>query len=178
MAEKERSDDAMQTFLRRVWRHDVQPLLRGPRAKQRANAARIVGKAAGLGGTFVDSVLRMRGRPFTRFMTVLGSTFGAMLPDVWSWEWLRSASLEDQHRVEEQVARRAAELAERDALELLELPIDATADEARTRWRELARRWHPDRAEPASRAESQVRFVAYREAYESLCRLKGWERSA
>lgn len=175
MAESDRADQPMQAFLRRVWREDVQPLLRGRHASQRASAARYLGKAAGLGGGLVDKALGTRGRPFTRFLTVLGSTFGALLPDVWDWEWLRGADARQRRHVEEQVSRRAAELQESEALLLLGLRPDATSTEARERWRELARRWHPDKAtEDAQRAEHQVRFIAYRQGYDALCRIRRW----
>jgi hypothetical protein len=165
------SDDmAFREFLQRVWQHDVMPLLRDRRAQQRANAARVTGKIAAAGGLLVDSLFRLRGRPFARFMTVMGSSMGAMLPDLWDWRWLRNAPEEDRAVVAAQVGRRASELAETEALAMFELSPTAGVEELRDAWREVAQRWHPDKAaNEADRHEYRLRFVAYQAAYERLC---------
>jgi hypothetical protein len=164
------SDDAFRRFLRRVWRNDVAPLLKDRRARQRAKTARTGGKIAAAGGLFVDSLLGLKGRPFARFMTVMGSSLGAMLPDVWDWRWLRNqATEEERETVAAEVGRRAAELPERDALELFGLTPNATIADLRDAWRAVAQRWHPDKAPAdAARAEHSVRFVTYQAAYERL----------
>ena len=166
-----RSDDnqALRRFLRRVWREDVAPLLRGKRAAQRRRAARVSGKVAAATGLFVDGVFGLKGKPFTRFMTVVGSSFGAMLPDVWDWDWLSQSAKSERKVVVEQVRRRARKLPEADALELFGLPESATPEELKEAWRTVSQRWHPDKApDQEHRAEYHVRFLAYRAAYERL----------
>jgi len=172
MAQRRSDNVAFRRFLRRVWREDVTPLLRDRRAAQRKQAARTAGKFAAATGLFVDSVLGLKGKPFARFMTVMGSSLGALLPDVWDWEWLgASAAPAEREVVAEQVQRRAGELPETDALELFGLPATATRATLKHAWRELLQRWHPDKARgEATRAEYQVRFLAYKTAYERLCR--------
>jgi hypothetical protein len=162
--------EAFRRFLRRVWQEDVGPLLRDQRAVQRKKSARVAGTAAAGAGLLLDGLLRLRGKPFTRFMTVVGSSLGALLPDVWDWEWLRdSADAAEQAAVAEGVQRQAARLPEADALALFGLPESATRDELKRAWRDAARRWHPDKAlAEADRLEYQVRFVAYSAAYERL----------
>ena len=103
--------EAFRRFLRRVWQEDVGPLLRDQRAVQRKKSARVAGTAAAGAGLLLDGLLRLRGKPFTRFMTVVGSSLGALLPDVWDWEWLRdSADAAEQAAVAEGVQRQAARL--------------------------------------------------------------------
>jgi hypothetical protein len=165
-------NEAFRRFLRRVWREDVTPLLRDRRETQRRNVARTAGKFAAATGLFVDGVLGLRGKPFGRFMTVMGSSLGAMLPDVWDWRWLRETAAPAQREVvAEQVRRRAAELAEADALELFGLPPAAAREDLKHAWREVLQRWHPDKARTkAARVEHHVRFLAYKAAYERLGR--------
>jgi len=161
---------ALRRFLRRVWRDDVAPLLRDKRAAQRRKAARVGGKVAAATGLIVDGVFRLKGRPFTRFMTVMGTSVGAMLPDVWDWNWLKkSAGPAERKVVEDQVRRQAQKLPEADALELFGLSECASREELKEAWRAASQRWHPDKApDEARRPEYHVRFLAYREAYERL----------
>lgn len=168
--ERSRSDAALGRFLRRVWKKDVEPLLRDRRARQRRRAARAGGRIAATGGLVLDSLLGLRGRPFTRAMTVMGSSLGALLPDVWDWKWLRGTATEQQRRVvREQVKRRAAELPEVDALELFGLNGRSSRTELKAAWRAASQRWHPDKAaDEAARAEHHVRFIAYQAAYRRL----------
>jgi hypothetical protein len=163
--------EAFRRFLRRVWREDVTPLLRDRRAAARRKTARVAGKFAAATGLFVDGVLGLKGKPFGRFMTVVGSSLGALLPDVWDWQWLReSAAPAEREVVAEQVRRRAAELPETDALALFALSGSAGREELKRVWREVLQRWHPDKApDEAARAEYHVRFLAYKTAYERLC---------
>jgi hypothetical protein len=170
-SEQSGDNAAFRRFLRRVWRQDVTPLLRGARAAQRKKAARTAGKFAAATGLFVDSVLGLKGRPFARFMTVMGSSLGALLPDVWDWQWLRETAAPAQRKVvAEQMRRRAAELPEAAALELFGLPASAAPEDLKRAWREVLQRWHPDKARSrAARAEYHVRFLVYKTAYERLC---------
>ncbi|HPM24833.1 MAG TPA: J domain-containing protein [Phycisphaerae bacterium] len=165
-------NEAFRRFLRHVWRDHVTPLLRDQRAEQRKKAARVGGKFAAATGLFVDGLLGLKGKPFGRFMTVMGSSLGALLPDVWDWEWLReSAAPAEREVVQEQVCRAAAELPEADALALFDLDASATREELKHVWRDVLQRWHPDKApDEQSRAEHHVRFLAYKTAYERLCR--------
>ncbi len=169
-AASNKSDRALRAFLRRVWKHDVAPLLRDKRAEQRRRSARTGGKLAASAGLLVDSVFRLRGRPFTRFMTVMGASLGAMLPDVWDWKWLReSASDAERDAVADQVRRRVEQLPEADALALFDLPPTATREQLQGAWRTVARRWHPDKApDDAARREYHLRFVTFGTAYERL----------
>jgi hypothetical protein len=164
--------DPLRPFLRRVWQQDIAPLLRGKHASQRRKAARTAGTVAAATGLLVDSLFHLRGRPFTRFMTVLGASMGAMLPDVWSWEWFRrGADEDDRELIAERIKSRASELPEADALALFELSPQATREELQEAWRGVIQRWHPDKArDDSQRAEFHVRFVAFQSAYERLCR--------
>lgn len=163
-------NQAFRRFIRRVWDVDVAPKLRGERPDQRAKSARIAGKAAAATGLAVDSLLGLKGKPFARFMTVMGSSLGAMLPDLWDWRWLRDQANDRQRRVvEEQVRQRAAQLPEREALALFELDTQATHDEFRAAWRRISKRWHPDKApDDATRREFHVRFITYQAARETI----------
>lgn len=171
-SQSKRSDQALGRFLRRVWQVDVAPLLRGKYAAQRRKSARVTGKVAATGGLFVDTLLRLRGKPFTRFMTVMGSSLGALLPDVWDWSWLRSSADEQDRKViADQVQRRAAQLSEDEALALFGLAPTASQEQLKHAWRIVSQRWHPDKAGNAEqRAEYHLRFVAYQSAYERLSR--------
>jgi len=164
-------NEAFRRFLRRVWREDITRLLNDQRATQRAKTARVAGKTAAATGLLVDGLFRLKGKPFTRFMTVMGTTLGAMLPDMWDWSWLRdTASQEQREVVAEQVHRRARELPEAFALRLFDLDADATRDELKGAWRTVLQRWHPDKTPDASRRpEYHIRFLAYKAAYEKLC---------
>jgi hypothetical protein len=174
--EPDSRDEALGRFLRQVWHSDVEPLLRGKYAAQRRKSARIGGKVAATGGLVVDSLLRLRGKPFTRALSVLGSSFGAMLPDVWDWQWLRtSASKNDRQVLTDQVKRRAAQLSDTEALRLFGLASTASYEQLKHAWRIVSQRWHPDKAtDPQQRHEYQVRFVVYQSAYERLC--QGYEQ--
>lgn len=164
-------NEAFRGFLRRTWQEDLRPLLQDHRAAQRRKAARVTGKAAAAAGLLFDGLFGLKGRPFTRFMTVVGTSFGAMLPDVWDWEWLRgSADDEEREFVSERLCSRAAKLPEAEALALFDLPASAARDDLKAAWRGVAQRWHPDKARTAeARTEHQVRFLAYKAAYDQLC---------
>jgi hypothetical protein len=164
-------NEAFRRFLRRVWREDVTPLLRDHRAAQRKKTARVGGKLAATPGLLVDGLLGLKGKPFTRFLTVLGSSLGAMLPDVWDWRWLREiADGAEREIAAAEVERRAAALPEADALALFGLSETAPREQLKQAWRETLQRWHPDKApDEAARHEYHVRFLAYKGAYERLC---------
>ncbi|MBK9120571.1 MAG: J domain-containing protein [Phycisphaerales bacterium] len=167
--DKRSEDEAFRRFLRRVWQDDVGPLLRDRQAAQRRRTARWGGKFAAAAGLAVDGLLHLRGRPFTRMLTVMGATVGALLPDAWDWEWLRTADCADRNTVGARVAAQAAALSWGDALALFGLTEQATETQLKHAWREISQRWHPDKArDDATRAEYHVRFVAYQQAYEHL----------
>lgn len=156
-------------FLQRVWQADVQPLLRDHRAAQRHQSARVGGRVAAAGGLFVDALLGLRGRPFTRALTVLGARVGALLPDVWDWQIFRSATPEQRATIAARVEDRAGTLEDREALELLGLTEEATPEDLRSAWHAASRRWHPDKApDESQRQEYHVRFLIYKGAYERL----------
>lgn len=169
--QRDRGEEQFSRFVQRVWTSDVAPLLRGRHADQRRTAARWGGTTAAAGGALLDGLLRLRGRPFTRAMTVLGSTMGAMVPDLWDWNWLRTSADDPERRaVDEQMRRRAAELPDDEALALFDLPANASLEELRHAWRAMSLRWHPDKApDEGRRREYELRFVTYQSAYNRLC---------
>ena len=121
-------------------------------------------------GLVLDTLFGLKGKPFARFMTVVGSSVGAILPDALDWKWLSGEASEDERRVvEEQVRRRAGELSDAEALALFELPRTASEEDVKRAWRDAALRWHPDKAgNAAEQAEYHVRFVALTRANERL----------
>ena len=164
-----KQNESLRRFYRRVWKQDVAPLLRGARQAQREKAARTSGSIAASAGLLADKLLGLKGRPFARFMTVMGASLGAMLPDVWDWEWLRSADETQRRVVDDQVRRRAAELPEAEALALFGLAPTAERDDLKKSWREVSLECHPDKAvDNAQRAEFHLKFLTYSSAYEQL----------
>ena len=164
------ADEAFRRFLRRTWREDVAPLLKDRQAARRKKSARVTGRVAGTAGLAVDSLFHLKGRPFTRFMTTMGGSVGAMLPDVWDWNWFQAAGAAVRRLTEKKVRRAAAELPEADALTLFGLTPASSAEDLKTAWREVSKRWHPDKApNDEARGEYQLRFVAYGAAHERLC---------
>lgn len=169
-ARRAAENEAMRRFLRRVWRHDVAPLLGGKRSESRAKAARVGGKVAAAAGLLADGLFRLKGKPFTRAMTVMGASVGAMLPDVWDWKWFRSADERQKRVVSEQVERRAGELSVEAALEMFGLTKAASREDLKQTWRSVTQRCHPDKASGVTeRAEFHLRFVTYNAAHERLC---------
>lgn len=168
---KAQSDAAMRRFMRRVWSDDVAPLLRGRLEGQRRKGAAIGGSAAAAGGSFLDGLFKLKGKPFTRAFTVLGATLGAIVPDAWDWDWVRTkASDADRKTVDDAVRRQAAALPETEALELFDLEPSSAREELQLAWRAMSLRWHPDKApDDARRREFSIRFIAYKTAYERLC---------
>lgn len=168
-APDKRTDAAFQRFLGRVWRDEVLPKLTGPNAQLRAKSARAGGALAGMSGRLLDSLFGLRGRPFSRALTVLGSSAGALLPDLFEWDWLRRATAAQREVLENAAANRAGELAKLEALDLFGLPPAATFEQVRAAWRDASFRWHPDKAaNDDQRREHHLRFVAYQQAYERL----------
>jgi hypothetical protein len=169
VAKANAADEAFRRFLRRTWRDDVAPLLKGHQASRRKKTARVGGRVAGATGLAVDSLFHLKGRPFSRFMTTMGVSVGAMLPDVWDWKWFRAAGKAVRRLTEKRVKQAVAALPEADALELFGLTASATEDDLKIAWREISKRWHPDKASgDESRSEYHLRFVAYQSAHERL----------
>lgn len=165
------SDIAFRRLMQRVWHEDVAPLLRGKYAEQRAGGARIGGKAAAGFGFALDRLFGFKGKPFQRSLGVLGTTLGAMVPDVWDATWLRQrADDADRQTVTEQVQHGAAELDLKAAAELLELDDINDREALRDAWRVQAKRWHPDVAPQERGEEHRLRFVACQAAYERISR--------
>lgn len=162
--------EPLDEFVRRVWHEDVAPLLRDRRAAQRRATARVGGRMAASAGLLLDGLLGLRGKPFTRFMTVVGSSLAAMVPDVLDWNWLgESADEADRIAADQQLRRRVAALEETEALRLFGLTECDSFESLRRSWRAAARRWHPDQARsPVAAAEHRLRFVAYQAAYGQL----------
>jgi len=60
-------------------------------------------------------------------------------------------------------------LGERNALSILELSSSATQDEITKKWREMSRRYHPDKfTDPAEKAVAQEKFMEIKEAYDKI----------
>lgn len=164
------ADDKLTAFYDRIWQDDVAPLLRERLGGQRRHTARIGGAAAKAAGTLLDRAFKLRGRPFTRSLTVLGLKFGALLPDVWDWRVYHEKLNPKVRRFFEKKAQQQAEqLPEADALALFELSAHSSRDELKATWRRLSKRWHPDHApNPAEVDAYRLRFITYRAAYERL----------
>lgn len=64
-------------------------------------------------------------------------------------------------------------LGEKNALRVLELDNGSTQDEIRSRYRELSKKWHPDRfMEEAEKDQAHIKFVEIQQAYEKLSQIK------
>ena len=64
------------------------------------------------------------------------------------------------------------ELAESEAYEILNLDITATFAQVKRRYRELAKKWHPDKNDSALKTEAEKKFVRINQAYETIERKK------
>ena len=64
------------------------------------------------------------------------------------------------------------ELAESEAYEILNLDITATFAQVKRRYRELAKKWHPDKNDSAIKTEVEKKFVRINQAYETIERKK------
>lgn len=167
---RSRSDRAFAAFLQHAWQQDIIPQTRGRQAQTRRVLARSAGRLAASAGLILDSLLHLRGRPFSRMLTILGGSAGAMLPDAWDWQWFARQSAQRREAVVECVKDSGEGMSREQALALLGLTADATADEIRAAWRDAARRWHPDHAGATERDMYRLRFIASRAAYEALQR--------
>lgn len=168
-SDRTNEDAQLRAILDRIWQHDVRPLLSDRHADQRRTTARLSTRAAVAAGGLLDKALRLRGRPFTRSLAVLGGAGGALLPDLWNWSWWRARDAETQAAIQDRIARRAAELSDEEALRLLDLSPTASAEDARAAWHVIAQRWHPDKAtDEADRRERHLRFVIYEQAYRQI----------
>jgi hypothetical protein len=64
------------------------------------------------------------------------------------------------------------ELDESEAYEILNLDITATFAQVKRRYRELAKKWHPDKNDSALKTEAERKFVRINQAYETIERKK------
>ena len=64
------------------------------------------------------------------------------------------------------------ELDESEAYEILNLDITATFAQVKRRYRELVKKWHPDKNESAFKTEAEKKFVRINQAYETIERKK------
>jgi len=60
------------------------------------------------------------------------------------------------------------ELDESEAYAILNLDITATFAQVKRRYRELAKKWHPDKNESAFKTEAEKKFVRINQAYETI----------
>lgn len=170
MSEPVDREAAFQAFLQRVWVNDVRPMLNDHRAQQRASTARTVGMGGAAAGMAVDKLLGLKGKPFTRALTVFGASMGAILPDALDWNWVRRAAGQgEREALQQQTALRAGEIDLTEALRLMGFSQVPSAELLREAWREAANRWHPDKApDVADKPEYQLRFIALQHAYERI----------
>ena len=60
-------------------------------------------------------------------------------------------------------------LGERNALSILGLSSSATQEEITQRWRQLSRKYHPDKfQDPVEKAAAQEKFMEIKEAYDKI----------
>jgi curved DNA-binding protein CbpA len=60
-------------------------------------------------------------------------------------------------------------MGERNALSVLDLPSSATQEEITQRWRQLSRKYHPDKFhDPDEKATAQAKFMEIKEAYDKI----------
>ena len=64
------------------------------------------------------------------------------------------------------------ELDESEAYEILNLDITATFAQVKRRYRELVKKWHPDKNESALKTAAEKKFVRINQAYETIERKK------
>ena len=64
------------------------------------------------------------------------------------------------------------ELDETEAYKILDLAITATFEQVKKRYRELAKKWHPDKNDSAIKTEVEKKFVRINQAYETIERKK------
>ncbi|KAJ6803206.1 dnaJ protein-like protein 1-like [Iris pallida] len=55
-----------------------------------------------------------------------------------------------------------------DFYEVLSIPKDSSTAEIRSAYKSLAKKWHPDKHPPSSKAEAEAKFKAITQAYEAL----------
>ena len=60
------------------------------------------------------------------------------------------------------------ELDESEAYEILNLDITATFAQVNRRYRELVKKWHPDKNDSALKTEAEKKFVRINQAYETI----------
>ena len=60
------------------------------------------------------------------------------------------------------------ELDETEAYKILDLAITATFAQVKKRYRELAKKWHPDKNDSALKTEAEKKFVRINQAYETI----------
>lgn len=64
-------------------------------------------------------------------------------------------------------------LGEKNALRVLELKSGVSQEEIRSRYRELTKKWHPDKfLDKDEKADAHVRFVEIQQAYDKLSQIK------
>ena len=66
------------------------------------------------------------------------------------------------------IAKAENELDESEAYEILNLDITATFAQVKRRYRELVKKWHPDKNESAFKTEAEKKFVRINQAYETI----------
>jgi hypothetical protein len=80
------ADDSLQRFYRRLWQQRILPSLSHEQQDKQLHRTRQTARWASAGGRFIDSLLGLRGRPFTRALTSLGVDLS--LPKTWDWNWV------------------------------------------------------------------------------------------
>ena len=76
--------------------------------------------------------------------------------------------LEEYERENQIKPKTENELDESEAYEILNLDITATFAQVKRRYRELAKKWHPDKNDSALKNEAEKKFVRINQAYETI----------
>lgn len=161
------ADDNLRDFYRRLWEHRIYPQLSAEDAERQAQRTRQTARWASASGRFLDSLLGLRGRPFTRAFTSLGVDLS--MPKAWDWQWFGQQSEATRAQLNAEAEAEVARLEIEQALALFGLSRSATEEELKAAWRVAAHRWHPDRAHTAEeREQAHSHFVTLQAAYERL----------
>jgi hypothetical protein len=162
------ADDSLQRFYRRLWQQRILPSLSHEQQDKQLHRTRQTARWASAGGRFIDSLLGLRGRPFTRALTSLGVDLS--LPKTWDWNWVSRQSDQTRQRIDSAAQAETARLENTQALALFGLDPSASLDDLRAAWHAAAHRWHPDRARTdEQRCQAHTRFITLQATYTHLC---------
>ena len=161
------TDEKLHAFYRRLWEKRILPQLSAENAPRQEKRTRRTARWASASGRFVDSLLGLRGKPFTRAFTSIGVDLS--MPQTWDWKWFGRQTQATRERLNAEAEAAAAKLEFDEALSLFGLSGSASHDDLKAAWRAAAHRWHPDRARSEEeRQQAHSHFVTLQAAYERL----------